>query len=339
MNRKGLGLVVILLGILLAGGILYYKFHKSIEPQIAFLNIATTTELIANVPQTLYGCNAYPGDIILHAKHDYSFFADDGTYVYWFHSDHQCLYILQGADPKTFKYLGYYYGEDKNAVYYRTGIIEGADSGTFEFYDNFSWAKDKNNVYYHGYVVEGADASTFSMVPDSVFTKDKKRVYYDADNASMIGSRPNIAKGIDGASFGRIGSSTYFEDKNSVYLSDDEALMPLTGSDPSSFTIVGECASVEMSSAEYSKDATHVWCGTNIIKNADPVTFQIVGYNNSLDGEMPYSEGIAKDKNCIYRAGVPLVDAQGKCYDPTNCLSPTISTMCNLGKPYQKDWD
>lgn len=85
-------------------------------------------------------------------------YTKDGEQVYWNES------LIEGADPGSFKKVGYYsggdiwYSKDKDTVYLSscvpvdgcyTSAFEGADADTFEFVPTQSvhLTKDKSNVY------------------------------------------------------------------------------------------------------------------------------------------------------------------------------------------------
>ena len=295
--------------------------------QLGTLSGSTTTTMQYGP----YGCGAVPQSIILHAINDEPAFAADDQSVYWLTAN-GCPITIPHADPKTFAYLGFQYGKDASNVYFQSSTIQEAEATNFSIIDAF-WAKDKNNVFFKGKVVAGADAQTFASIKNTDFLKDKNRVYAE-DNHSSTSTAPNIFTEIDPASFQQINSSLYFKDRNGVYIDDRlGSLTLLQGADPASFQVLGGCAGVEMSVTLYTKDQHIVWCGTEIIKNADPATFQYVGNYEKNTGGMPASSGIAKDKNCIYRAGLPILDDQGKCFSPVSCTTNSITTSCDINRP------
>ncbi|MDD5721384.1 MAG: DKNYY domain-containing protein [Candidatus Pacebacteria bacterium] len=136
------------------------------------------------------------------------------------------LNIIDGADPKTFLFIGEHYAKDNHNVYYFGGelvrnikgtipqsavVLKGADSATFislecDFY------KDKSGVYYRGKKIEVADVQTFTKLPECYF-KDKNHVY---NNAFEIREQSGIITDADPSTFYLI-SKYISADKNHTY--------------------------------------------------------------------------------------------------------------------------
>ena len=215
--------------------------------------------------------------------------------------------ILDWADRDTFTiYPDTPYFKDKNRVYYDlTTMLEGADSATFVVYDNY-FAKDKNRIYLSGTAdyPQALDVSTFEKV-DLNYFKDKSNVYF----SDLIFEK-------------KFGQSSYYH------------LEPINGLDAGSFKYLGICGCVEKSCAFYVKDKNNAFCGYNdnlpIIDGADSATFEYVGqYNENPEG-MPVSSGIAKDKNCVYRADKKVLDINDACFSPVNCTKDNLANGCGL---------
>lgn len=88
-------------------------------------------------------------------------------------------YIVEDANPETFKYLGKGYAVDGKNVYFRGELIMNADGQTFKVLEGpeyFYFATDKNSVYKHNTVFNDADPETF---------------YYDKHDSRNILSEPN----------------------------------------------------------------------------------------------------------------------------------------------------
>jgi len=80
-------------------------------------------------------------------------------------------YIIQDADPRTFKYLSKDYSTDGNIVFHKGEIMEGADGGSFkviETPDDLFFGADKNFVYRYGRPIEGVKPDSF------IFAKKNK---------------------------------------------------------------------------------------------------------------------------------------------------------------------
>jgi hypothetical protein len=81
-------------------------------------------------------------------------FEKDIRHVYyaWGTSDGVRRFIVENADPKTFKSIAESYGKDKSNVFYGIKIIKGADLKTFHVLKNKDSAQDKRHKYYLGYI-------------------------------------------------------------------------------------------------------------------------------------------------------------------------------------------
>lgn len=79
-------------------------------------------------------------------------FEKDKRYVYYARatSDGVYRFIVDKADPNTFKSIGEKYGKDKSNIYYKSEIVKYADLKTFQVLNNQDSAKDKRHVYYLG---------------------------------------------------------------------------------------------------------------------------------------------------------------------------------------------
>ena len=207
-------------------------------------------------------------------------------------------------------------------VYYRSGTVtqqgnEGfkavddfemkdADAKTFVTLD-YSWAKDKNNLFYLGQLVlpkEGtqpADLSSFTFVDTSGrIGKDNRAVYtvLTYQEKWVYAAIPEA----DPATFAFVENGPYAKDKKNVYYLDlPFGVKKIEGVDGSTFTVLGECAVVEVSRAYYAWDARSVIAGDKILKGADRATFKIVaGFNSGPDG-MYMAGTYSVDKNHVYK--------------------------------------
>jgi hypothetical protein len=82
-------------------------------------------------------------------------FEKDKNHVYyaWGTTDGVRRFILDGADPKTFKSLAESYGKDKSHIFNGIEIIEKADLKTFHVI-NRDTARDKKHLYVRGEIIE-----------------------------------------------------------------------------------------------------------------------------------------------------------------------------------------
>lgn len=201
---------------------------------------------------------------------------------------------IEGADPETYVYFSGGLGKDKNQVFswiYPDEGYKGVDVATLVGVEDPErgglWMKDKNQVYWRGNIVEGANPATF-MVMSSEYGRDGDKLYYtykyiptgdpdtlknivddigayqkDKNNIYYIegpfDEGPIIATA-DHATFRPI-NSYYAKDKVHVYYGN----RIIEGADPETFVDLGEYG--------YSKDKNHVYLSGNIVEGKDPSTF------------------------------------------------------------------
>ena len=213
-----------------------------------------------------------------------SYYMKDSDYVYCLFNDDNSDGKIESSDVSTFEILSPMYAKDKNNVYFTIGgggpchsgggyftIIDNADPESFELiYLNIG--KDKHNVYYGGdegvKVLNNADPSSFTVLTindglggqpyasdiDTVFFSDIE--IEDADTNSFVPI-----------------SNVYSKDDNNVYYCQysgcfDRECKIITDSDPTSFKV---------SSNDYiGLDKNYVYSAGEVIKNADPNSFQII---------------------------------------------------------------
>ena len=91
-------------------------------------------------------------------------------------------YVLDGADPATFKIIENKWAKDKNAAYFMSKAIPGADPLTFDVLD-YSHVEDKNFIYWGGF--DGNDLLKMPQTNPKSFTllgrgysKDVNGIYY-----------------------------------------------------------------------------------------------------------------------------------------------------------------
>lgn len=194
------------------------------------------------------------------------------------------------------------YAKDKNHVFFRDKIISGADSATFEFMEGTYLFRDKHHIY-DGMILEEIDATTFEVLKqwDHCGTPrlygDKNSIYFDGmggvENTGIraehftilndvffqddkhIYAMIEVGKGchsdfvqldVDVETFLPLNNS-YARDKNFIYQKSYGYPQIIHNVDHETFTPL---------SGVYSKDKTHVYYYQNILKNADPLTFQVI---------------------------------------------------------------
>jgi hypothetical protein len=95
------------------------------------------------------------------------------VYYFWEVTGGGSMYVVNEANPKTFKVLNDYAVDDKEA-FYRGKKIEGADVATFVILPS-PYAKDKNNYYLGDEIVEKSDI-VFNSFPFEIGDKIPKEL-------------------------------------------------------------------------------------------------------------------------------------------------------------------
>ncbi len=119
----------------------------------------------------------------MHIKvsEDYPHFKHDGIYSWDKSKVFYSTEEIKEADAQSFESLDnimMFFARDKNNMYIRGDIFEEADSPSFEHLAHAYW-KDKNAVYYSTDKIPGADPASFVVIEDEKnhVGKDKFRTY------------------------------------------------------------------------------------------------------------------------------------------------------------------
>lgn len=194
-------------------------------------------------------------------------------------------YLLKNVDVKTFEVLSSDYAKDKNNVYFKEILINGADSNSFSIINMNSncedlFAKDKNGIYFKNVYLKNSDYFTFEFVK------------YKKSGSSQC-------------------SIKYIKDKNNVYylpylekcVKESCTIDPIKYVDPKTFEAYNEI---------YAKDKNNVYAKGSIIENADQQTFEVLILSR-----------YAKDKNHVYCVAdntyyAKVLDADPKTFKRTN---------------------
>ena len=267
-------------------------------------------------------------------------YAKDKDHMYYSHlrvyeeiTDKNKVLVAEGANPAEFELVCdernrycYYYGKDKENVYYIGKRIEGADAASFGI--KYPYAFDKNYVYYNGRKMEGSSGSTFEVL-DHSYQLDENQVYcYGTIVEGVVGKNFRLlgdtGLGTDGVlicygttvfengdpeTFVDLGCG-YSKDKNNVY----HRGQIMEELDPATFEYIDW---------GFTKDKDAVYCDGEIIPNADPATFEILDRKYSRDANnvfylktlLPeahresfvvdaHNPSIASDKKAAYDRGV-----------------------------------
>lgn len=214
--------------------------------------------------------------------------------------------FLLDVDPDTFELLayepnesGYWFGyaKDASSIYYDLHLVEEAHLPSFMVIGkvaHLTYAKDKNNVYVHGDVIEGADPESF-IVLNRFFAKDSKVVYYDNQ----------ILRSADPESFEVYKFEEYARDKKSVYHATDK--VEILSFDPTTFEVLGPCIEGDGIIHFYTKDKDGIYAEENLLRDADPRSFKILGYAYS-GGEVPLRFAYAADNDSVFSGCGNLVE-------------------------------
>jgi hypothetical protein len=225
------------------------------------------------------------------------------TKDYKHYKDKNAVYLygrkIPEACPNSFEVFSRQYAKDAHHVFYGERKIEGADSKSFVYlgYARKEFAKDKNFVYSNGQKVPFLDAPSFEVIDD--FVKDKNHVYISTPPSEKI----SIIEGADPKTFKSLGHG-YAKDDHMVY----KLWRKVDGADAKTFQIIDDTLeypghftkdknavyrdehkldNVDVQSFQVSpgpaepviKDKNHVYCRSgeaslSIVKEADPATFR-----------------------------------------------------------------
>ncbi len=161
------------------------------------------------------------------------------------------------AGVSFYGHQGYYQKEDK--LYYSDKydsfkLVKGGDVSSLEVAGNF--VRDQHAVYVNGKPQSIVDIETFRVIENSPYALDKNRVYY---------------------------SSTV------RYASANGSIEVIEGAEPASF----EAACTDSYICRnYGKDANHVYYNNQIIKDADPNSFQLNDHGYGFDDQHVYFYGL-----------------------------------------------
>lgn len=246
--------------------------------------------------------------------------ATDNNYVFIWNK------IINEADPATVLLLGGHYFKDRNSVFYSDEKIPGADPNTFEFIDD-RYGKDEYNIYMDTRTMLNVDIQSFKAIDGNYF-KDKNHVY---------GSSGEILENVDPVTITQI--SSLFKDKNHVYDYHFETILPY---DATTFELIKNCDDTDRDYICWAKDKNGVYYSQNIVTDADPITFSVLGglygkdksnvfyESKAINGADPltftyFDNGTAKDSSRVYNSGKVVQD-----------IDPLSFTQ--VGKtPYSKD--
>ncbi len=208
--------------------------------------------------------------------------------------------VMPGADPATFKDLGWPMAADAVQVYYEGRAIVGADPVTFMAVEGgVSRYRDKNHVYARDKVIEGADPATYVPVGDGRLGRDKNDYYVrnndDYDNGEFalhirdMASFKLLIPAVPpqrNSPWEDLWAFIWARDNQCFYVGDKV----ITIADPATFQNLGQ---------GYAMDAKQVYYLHRVVAGADPQTFQFVSPNHDAGWEKTFAR-YGKDAQRVY---------------------------------------
>ncbi len=223
------------------------------------------------------------------------------------------------------------YGIEDGEVYYINRKIEGADTKTFEVFEDGEYAKDKNSVYYIGKKIDGADAKTFEVIDAYAgFARDKNYLYHSNEriknsdpytfervnehlvrDKNQFYSNDGTVLNVDGKSFQIVKDYEkdyfmYAKDKNKAYYINfmagkDEMVKELKGLNPKNFKVLNPYYTKDDKKVYFSKEYADI----QEVQNVDVKSFEVLYFEN-----IENKDDFGKDKNKVYLFGLELKDVK-----------------------------
>jgi len=184
------------------------------------------------------------------------------VYSYWTFSFGQVNDTLPGADPATFQSVKHWLGHDNERVYFENRLVPVADIASLQP-DRYPLFHDKDDYYYEATPLHVADVASFKTIKwfgDDFWAVDSRFAYYDSTRID----------GADVTSFELLDFSVA-RDKNSVYFFGKV----IPDADPATFEQIGNSA--------YFRDKAHIWCGKDLLVDADRATFVVDDIDRAHD--------------------------------------------------------
>lgn len=189
-------------------------------------------------------------------------------------------FFAKPVDVQSFELISDYLAVDKSRVYYfnthapvdAPSVLHGADPETLSIMDE-NYVRDRSKVFYtrrhYGpCILEEADPATFTVLNES-YSKDAQRVFYEC----------SYIEGADAATF-KISSGWLANDADNVYRSGKM----VSEANPRSFTRLKH----QFGNLNFYTDDQHVYYFRNIVDDADPETFEVIGSYFAKDRQHAY---------------------------------------------------
>jgi len=193
-------------------------------------------------------------------------------------------YRIYGEDLETFERINEHYSRDKDHVFVRDEIVEGADPDTFEllhyvYIADRAYGRDKDKVYYGNAAMDEIDRDTIVIVSDEFFL-DKNGIYFQENWGD--GNTYKKIPSADPDTFGTYDNwHGYSYDANNIYFGTTK----IKSADRETFEVLGSTSSGLSNTGLYAKDKNNVYCGIydfseygqfRTIEEADAATFEFV---------------------------------------------------------------
>lgn len=192
--------------------------------------------------------------------------ARDDARVYWADTErraqeywsikHVVVHPMAGADPVSYRTLGYGYGRDAASGWYQGRAFAVRDPASFEALDS-RFARDAQAGYYERQAIPGSDGASFAMLDsDGTHARDRHRVY-----------------------------STHIEINDPGGRRPHPVVRALRGADP---------ATVRVPGGGYAIDGARVWWRGRLLAGADAASFEVLhgaGNADARDAGGPWHEG------------------------------------------------
>ena len=214
-------------------------------------------------------------------------------------------YLLKNEDISSFKDIGAGYGRDKDRVYYKGRVVDGADPESFSHSlvlkdnDSTEFARDHKHLFLWGKIMKNGDYKSLRKLLYPYYCDDKQ-IYYYPDGLIVENANPD--------DFREIGYP-YYSSRGNVYINGKK----IQEADTASFFVIDY---------RYSKDKYHVYYNGRVIEGADPMSFVLMitpyedyrrdGIVDSFKYDM-YSTCIfyAKDKKSVFYEDKMIEGADG----------------------------
>lgn len=170
------------------------------------------------------------------------------------------------------------------------------------------YARVGATIYFHEKVVEGADAATFEVLTpnhcDVPLARDAHHVYRHLKRLP--------SPGFDAPTFEVFDTIERYDvarDRSNVYV---YPLRVIEGADPKTFRRVRPTAQCRIVYDRVSRDANHLFVWLDVLRDADPATFEIIEPSLDENGKCAYAGKFARDARkvwIVYPVARELTDA------------------------------